>query len=76
MECSDIRIIASHTMDLLLLHGALGTWKQLSVLSKVLLVIPTRTLEFCFHGERAIPEEGLTMEVFLRDIREAMQEAG
>ncbi len=63
-------------MNLLLLHGALGTREQLNILSEVLPGVRTHALEFCGHGERAIPDEGLSMEVFLRDISDAMQEAG
>jgi pimeloyl-ACP methyl ester carboxylesterase len=63
-------------MNILLLHGALGTRQQLGLLSDVLPGIRTRALEFRGHGERAIPEEGLSMEVFLRDIADALDEAG
>ncbi|MBX2978881.1 MAG: alpha/beta hydrolase [Flavobacteriales bacterium] len=63
-------------MNLLLLHGALGTRQQLGILREVLPGVHTRTLEFRGHGERGIPDEGLSMEVFVRDIRDAMQEAG
>ncbi len=63
-------------MNILLLHGALGTREQLGILREVLPGIRTRTIEFRGHGEHAIPDEGLSMEVFLRDIRDAMQEAG
>lgn len=63
-------------MNLLLLHGALGTRRQLGLLSDALPGVRTRTLEFSGHGERAIPEEGLSMEVFVRDIQNALDEAG
>jgi len=63
-------------MNLLLLHGALGTRKQLGMLREALPGIRTRMLEFRGHGERTIPDEGLSIEVFLRDILDAMQEAG
>lgn len=63
-------------MNLLLLHGALGTRRQLGPLSDVLPGVRTRTLEFSGHGERTIPAEGLSMEVFVRDIQDALDEAG
>jgi pimeloyl-ACP methyl ester carboxylesterase len=65
-----------YPMNILLLHGALGTRRQLGLLSDVLPGVRTRILEFRGHGEHAIPDEGLSMEVFLRDIRDAMQQAG
>lgn len=63
-------------MNLLLLHGALGTRQQLAALSDVLPGVRTRILEFRGHGERAIPVEGLSMEVFVQDIEQALDEAG
>lgn len=63
-------------MNILLLHGALGTRQQLGLLSDVLPGIRTRTVEFRGHGEREIPDEGLSMEVFLRDIEDALDDAG
>jgi pimeloyl-ACP methyl ester carboxylesterase len=63
-------------MNILLLHGALGTRKQLSLLSDLLPGIRTHTVEFRGHGEREMPDEGLSMEVFLRDIEEALQDHG
>lgn len=70
------RFLTFATMNLLLLHGALGTRQQLAALSAVLPGVRTRTLEFRGHGERAIPEEGLSMEVFVQDIEIALDEAG
>jgi pimeloyl-ACP methyl ester carboxylesterase len=63
-------------MKLLLLHGALGTRQQLGLLDDILHGTETRTLEFRGHGKRGIPNEGLSMEVFLRDIDDALDEAG
>lgn len=63
-------------MNLLLLHGALGTRDQWGLLREVLPVIRTRVVEFSGHGEQAMPDEGLGMEIFLRNIRDALQEAG
>lgn len=63
-------------MNLLLLHGALGTRDQLGHLREVLPGIRTRTLEFSGHGEQAMPDEGLGMEVFVLNIRDALQQAG
>jgi pimeloyl-ACP methyl ester carboxylesterase len=63
-------------MNLLLLHGALGTRDQLSHLREVLPGIRTRALEFSGHGEQAMPDEGLSMGIFLRNIRDTMQQAG
>jgi len=63
-------------MNVLLLHGALGTRAQLGHLREVLPGVRTLAVEFSGHGERAIPDEGLSMEVFLRDIEGALDEAG
>lgn len=63
-------------MNLLLVHGALGTRQQLGLLGDLLPGIRTRTVEFRGHGEREIPDEGLSMEVFLRDIDDALDDAG
>ena len=63
-------------MNLLLLHGALGTRQQLGILREVVPGVRTRVVEFSGHGEQAMPDEGLGMEVFVRNIRDAMHEAG
>jgi pimeloyl-ACP methyl ester carboxylesterase len=63
-------------MNVLLLHGALGTRQQLGLLSDVLPGVRTRAIEFRGHGERTIPDEGLSMDVFLCDIQDALDEAG
>jgi pimeloyl-ACP methyl ester carboxylesterase len=63
-------------MNLLLLHGALGTRDQMGIMREVLPGVRTLAVEFRGHGERAIPDEGLSMEVFLRDIADALDKAG
>jgi pimeloyl-ACP methyl ester carboxylesterase len=63
-------------MNVLLLHGALGTRDQLGLLREVLPGVRTLAVEFRGHGERPIPDEGLSMEVFLRDIEDALDAAG
>jgi len=63
-------------MNLLLLHGALGTREQLARLREALPGVRTHALEFRGHGGRPIPDEGLSMEDFLGDIHDALDEAG
>lgn len=63
-------------MNLLLLHGALGTRDQLGRLREALPDVRTHALEFRGHGGGAIPDEGLSMELFLHDVHDALEEAG
>lgn len=65
--------LRAETMNILLLHGALGTKRQLAFLADSLDHATCRSLTFSGHGENGIPEEGLSFEQFLRDVDEAMQ---
>lgn len=67
-----MRIFAA-TMNILLLHGALGTKRQLANLADSLDHATCRSLTFTGHGENELPDEGLSFEQFLRDVDEAMQ---
>ena len=60
-------------MNILLLHGALGTKRQLAFLADSLDHATCRSLTFTGHGEKELPGEGLSFEQFLRDVDEAMQ---
>ncbi|MCW5898342.1 MAG: alpha/beta hydrolase [Flavobacteriales bacterium] len=63
-------------MDLLLLHGALGTRDQLAPLSADLPGLASRAIDLRGHGQRSIPPGGLTFEHFVEDISIALDEAG
>lgn len=67
-----MRIFAA-TMNILLLHGALGTKRQLAFLADSLDHATCRSLTFTGHGENELPAEGLSFEQLLRDVDEAMQ---
>lgn len=60
-------------MNTLLLHGALGTKRQLAFLAESLDHATCRSLTFSGHGENDLPPEGLSFDQFLRDVDEAMQ---
>ena len=60
-------------MNILLLHGALGTKRQLAFLAESLDHATCRSLTFTGHGENELRDEGLSFELFLRDVDEALQ---
>jgi pimeloyl-ACP methyl ester carboxylesterase len=62
-------------MNILLLHGALGSKSQLAPLTAVLAEHAVKTIDLSGHGAKAIPQGGLTFEHFLQDIDAAMAEA-
>lgn len=55
-------------MDLLLLHGALGSKRQMMPLQQRVGGV---VIDFTGHGERAIPSTGLTFTQFVEDIDRA-----
>lgn len=55
-------------MDLLLLHGALGSKRQMLPLQQR---VGGAVIDFTGHGERAIPPTGLTFAQFVEDIDRA-----
>jgi pimeloyl-ACP methyl ester carboxylesterase len=60
-------------MNILLLHGALGTKRQLAFLADSLDHASCRNITFTGHGESEVPGEGLSFELFLMDIDAAVQ---
>jgi len=60
-------------MNILLLHGALGTDLQLAFLVDSLHHATCRSLTFTGHGENEVPGEGLSFDLFLKDIDAAVQ---
>jgi len=62
-------------MNILLLHGALGTKREIAPLAAALPNLRTRALDFSGHGERAIPAQGLSFEAFVSDIGDALDAA-
>ncbi len=60
-------------MNILLLHGALGTKRQLAFLADSLDHANCRSITFSGHGENEIPGEGLSFDLFLKDIDAAVQ---
>ena len=64
---------SSHIMNILLLHGALGTERQLAILAESLDHTNCRRFTFSGHGDGEVPGEGLSFELFLKDIDAAMQ---
>lgn len=60
-------------MNTLLLHGALGTQRQLAFLADSLDHATCRSITFTGHSERDVPAEGLGFELFLKDIDAAVQ---
>lgn len=73
-----MRIFAVHAppMNILLLHGALGTKRQLANLADSLDHATCRSITFTGHGESGIPPQGLSFELFLRDIDLALEKVG
>lgn len=63
-------------MNLLLLHGALGSRHQLELLADAAPTRHIRILEFSGHGEQPRPEEGLHFDHFIKDIDRALDAAG
>lgn len=63
-------------MNLLLLHGALGTRDQLAPLAADLPDIGSRAIDLAGHGAKPIPKGGITFEHFVQDITAALDEAG
>lgn len=63
-------------MNILLLHGALGSRTQLAALSTHLHGHRVRAIDLAGHGARSIPEEGLSFTHFVDDIDGALDEAG
>ncbi|MCC7502917.1 MAG: alpha/beta fold hydrolase [Flavobacteriales bacterium] len=59
-------------MNILLLHGALGTKRQLAFLAESLDHANCRSITFTGHGENDLPPEVLSFDQFLRDVDEAM----
>ncbi|HRD51224.1 MAG TPA: alpha/beta hydrolase [Flavobacteriales bacterium] len=60
-------------MNLLLLHGALGSAAQLRTLQQRVGGI---TIDLSGHGVRAIPSDGIRFEQFITDIDHAFEEQG
>lgn len=60
-------------MNLLLLHGALGSARQLKPLQERMGGI---AIDLAGHGERELPAEGLTFDHFVADIERAFAEQG
>lgn len=60
-------------MNILLLHGALGTKRQLAYLADSLDHATCRGLTFTGHGEDEVPADGLSFEHFLHDIDAALE---
>ncbi|HMQ74640.1 MAG TPA: alpha/beta fold hydrolase [Flavobacteriales bacterium] len=60
-------------MNILLLHGALGTKRQLAYLADSLDHATCRSLTFTGHGEDEVPADGLSFEHFLRDMDAALE---
>ncbi|HQW87355.1 MAG TPA: alpha/beta fold hydrolase [Flavobacteriales bacterium] len=60
-------------MNILLLHGALGTKRQLAFLADGLDHAHCRSLTFTGHGEDELPEDGLSFDRFLHDIDTALE---
>jgi pimeloyl-ACP methyl ester carboxylesterase len=65
--------IFAPAMNILLLHGALGTKRQLGYLADSLDHATCRSITFTGHGESEVPGEGLSFELFLKDIDAAVQ---
>jgi pimeloyl-ACP methyl ester carboxylesterase len=63
-------------MNLLLLHGALGTRDQLALLAADLPASTPCRIDLAGHGARPIPDGGLTFEYFVQDISTTLDEAG
>ncbi len=63
-------------MDLLLLHGALGSRIQLDPLVAALAEHAVRSIDLSGHGRMPIPKGGLTFDHFIKDIETALDEAG
>lgn len=63
-------------MNILFLHGALGTRDQLAPLSADLPDIASRAIDLAGHGIKPIPKGGLTFEHFVDDITATLDEAG
>jgi pimeloyl-ACP methyl ester carboxylesterase len=70
-----MRIFAVHAppMNILLLHGALGTKRQMANLADSLDHATCRSITFTGHGESEIPQQGLNFELFLRDVDLALE---
>ncbi len=66
-------IFAIANMDLLLLHGALGTARQLVGLQQR---IGGHAIDLSGHGARPIPAEGIRFDQFVSDIDSAFEEQG
>jgi pimeloyl-ACP methyl ester carboxylesterase len=60
-------------MNILLLHGALGTKRQLAYLADSLDHATCRSITFSGHGEDEVPADGLSFEHFLRDMDAALE---
>ncbi|MBK8339987.1 MAG: alpha/beta fold hydrolase [Flavobacteriales bacterium] len=60
-------------MNILLLHGALGTKRQMANLADSLDHATCRSITFTGHGESEIPPHGLNFELFLRDVDLALE---
>lgn len=60
-------------MNILLLHGALGTKRQLAFLADGLDHVHCRSLTFTGHGESDVPPDGLSFDQFLHDIDGALE---
>lgn len=62
-------------MDLLLLHGALGSRDQLRSLKKALPDLQVELLEFSGHGDQKL-EAGLRFEDLISDIQRVLERSG
>ncbi|MFN3874653.1 MAG: alpha/beta fold hydrolase, partial [Flavobacteriales bacterium] len=60
-------------MDLLLLHGALGSARQLQPLQALVGGV---AIDLAGHGGRAIPAHGIRFEDFIADIDQAFEAQG
>lgn len=63
-------------MNILLLHGALGSRSQLAPLAARLAGHAVKAIDLAGHGAKAMPEAGLSFDHFVHDIDAALDEAG
>jgi pimeloyl-ACP methyl ester carboxylesterase len=68
-----VPIFACRIMDLLLLHGALGSARQLQPLQALVGGV---AIDLSGHGSRAIPAHGIRFEDFIADIDRAFAAQG
>jgi pimeloyl-ACP methyl ester carboxylesterase len=70
---ADVCISLHTAMNLLLLHGALGSREQLATFADVMPTRSLRQVEFSGHGEQPRPDEGISFAHFVEDIGRAVK---